>query len=74
MKTKELIRMTKKLYAYLNGNKTIIFGAIWLMVSKGIIHISAEWMDILNYLFAGLTGSSFVDHIRKGYLSSKKGS
>lgn len=68
------IDVLKKIYAYIDGNKTVICTIIWLLIDKGIIHVTPQWMDIVNYVMASLTGISAVDHIRKGYLTSEKGS
>ena len=66
------MKFLKKAWKFLNGNKTIICSFVWLLVSKGLIPISPEWSEVLEYVLMSATGGSLVHHIKKGYLKADK--
>lgn len=70
MKTTDVL---KKIYAWLDGNKTIICAGIWYFLNSGIVTISSEWMDMINWIMGTLTAGALGDHVRKGYFSTTKG-
>lgn len=64
----------KKVWEVLNGNKTWICAFIWLLIEKGIIPITGNWYDIIQWILTVITGGSLAHHIAKGYLNTNKGS
>lgn len=63
----------KKIWNFLNGNKTIICAFVWLLLSKGLIPISPEWQSVIEWVLMAATGGSLAHHVQKGYLTAEKG-
>jgi len=66
----------KTLWNYLAGNKTIICLFVVSVLSQpyiqGLIN-SPNLVEFMTWLFGALAAGSFVDHVRKGYLTANKG-
>lgn len=67
-----ILDLLKKIYAVIDGNKTIILTILWLAITKGLIPVNPEWATIIDYVMLSLTGASAVDHVRKGHLTANK--
>ena len=65
----------KTFWAWLNGNKTIICTVIFGFIAKfGVqIGISGEIVDMILWIAGTLGLGSFTHHIKKGYVTIKKG-
>lgn len=63
----------KKIWRYLNGNKTIICLILWSCIEAGLIPITGGWYILVKIILGALTGGSLVHHMKKGYFSKKKG-
>lgn len=67
------MEILKKIYAWLDGNKTILCTVLWLLIVKGVIPLSPELQSVVEYILMALTGGALADHVRKGYLTTAKG-
>lgn len=65
----------KKIWGWLNGNKTIICLFIVSVISQSYIQqfIEPGLNEFLIWFFGALAAGSFAHHVSKGYLSTTKG-
>lgn len=65
----------KTLIEYLNGNKTIICTLIFGFIARfGVqVGIPADTVEMILWVAGVLGLGSFTHHVKKGYLSKKKG-
>ena len=66
----------KKIWDYINGNKTIICLFIVAVISQPFIQgfiNNPALVEFLTWLFGALATGSFAHHVAKGYLGDEKG-
>lgn len=65
----------KKVWEWLNGNKTIICAVLLSLISQPFIaeHIQPELLEWIKWILTGLGAGSLADHIRKGFFSKYVG-
>jgi hypothetical protein len=65
----------KKLWQFLNGNKTIICLFLLSLISQPFItgHLDPSFLEYLKWILTALSGGSLFDHLRKGYFSTAVG-
>jgi len=62
-----------KMWKWLDGNKTIIGTFLLLLLAKfGNNWFTPDVIEVLNWVLVTLTGASFVHHVKKGKLTTKK--
>lgn len=67
------MEVLKKIWKWLDGNKTIIGTFLLLLLQKfGNSWFSPELLEVLNWTIGTLTGASFVHHVKKGKLTTRK--
>lgn len=66
--------MWKKIWQFLDGNKTIIGEFLLLLLSQSFMQnwIPPEAMTLITWLIITLTGASLVHHVAKGKFTTKK--
>ena len=67
------MELLKTIWKWFDGNKTIIGTFLLLLLSKfGAVWFSPDMLEVLNWVLVTLTGGSFVHHVSKGKLTTKK--
>ena len=69
------MKTMKTIWRFLNGNKTIITGALWGLFQTTIAskYIPPDTLEMLRWGTGTLAALSGVHHVSKGYLSTKVG-
>lgn len=63
----------QKIWAFLDGNKTIIGTFLLLLLSKfGAGWVSPQMLEVVIWVIGTITGASFVHHVSKGKLTTKR--
>jgi len=65
----------KKIWAFLNGNKTIISGLLWGFLQLKLVeqHVSPDILEVARWSAGALAALSGAHHIQKGYFSPRVG-
>jgi len=68
-------KMFNNTWRWLNGNKTILTGALWgfFQLTFASKHIPPDTLEVLRWGAGILTAASGVHHISKGYFTTKVG-
>lgn len=64
----------KKIWEWLDGNKTIIGEFLLLLLSQSFAQdwFNPELMTLIKWIIVTLTGASLVHHVAKGKFTTKK--